>query len=153
MSDQTSPTARLRSSGFSLASLMVLVSFCAVLMAGLRAVVYNVEVGELLLTAGVGGFLCGLLGAIVGVSHFRRRRGAVFGFLSGSLVGLICCPLSLLDQSWFFVVSITYCLGAVFLVAACWLLLVFPNQRTVQSEGSVESIQDDVGSKPVSNTE
>ena len=116
-------TGRLtRRSTYSLASLLTLMSFCAVLLAGLQAMSRGLSFSQAMVIGGIGGLVCGVLGMMLGLYHYQRLRGAFLGFIAGAIVGLTCTPLVQLEGKWFLQIMLAYLLGSCLLVGFCWFL-------------------------------
>ena len=87
--------------GYSLSALFVLMTACAVLVAGFTPLIRLAIAGEiesgLLFFAGLAGLvLGGLLGLIVGLLHFRRVTGAIVGGWAGCVIGAAAGLIALL---------------------------------------------------------
>ena len=79
--------------GYPLPALFLLVAVCgvvvAVVMPAIRTIASGrVEAGMVLVSLGIATFCSSLLGAIVGLHHFRRLRGLGWGIVAGLFVGL-----------------------------------------------------------------
>ncbi|HEY2415489.1 MAG TPA: hypothetical protein VGI40_24820 [Pirellulaceae bacterium] len=89
--------------GYPLGALFVLVTFCAVLLAGISPLMKNLDQGmtspgQLLgyLSAGALGGM--LLGMILGLFQFRIGRGVITGGGVGCVIGLVAGALALLTN-------------------------------------------------------
>ena len=114
--------------GYSLGSLMFLMSYIAVLLAGTRAFTTdgkNVESREVITCCVIGVIVGGMLGGGVGLFHYRRWRGLFAGCLAGIVAGGVGIPLTVLPKPALASIAATYALGSVLLVAACWMLCWF----------------------------
>src|SRR5258707_1167194 len=93
--------------GYPLGALFVLVTLCAVLLAGISPLVKNlndgiVPTGEFFAAVG-GGALGGmLLGMILGLFQFRIGRGVVIGAGVGCMIGMAGGALALLSSQQIF---------------------------------------------------
>lgn len=99
------PTTTQRRS-YPLSALFVLMAACAVVTALVtpvsRAVVAgDVGVSSATMASAVGAIVVMLLGAIVGLHHYRRGRGVLIGSMTGVGIGLICGPIVLSPASAF----------------------------------------------------
>ena len=114
--------------GYSLGSLMFLMSYVAVLLAGTRAfatVGKGVDSRQVMFCCVAGVIVGGLLGIVVGLFHYRRWRGLLTGCLAGMVAGSIGLPLTVLPESALPLIAATYGLGSLMLVGACWMLCRF----------------------------
>lgn len=92
-----------RTHGYSLSFLFLLVAVCAVVVAvagtalvplRLRPTDYWVQPAAV--TAAV--IAAVLLGAVIGLHHYRRLRGLCWGVLTGLLVALVAAPLAVVPE-------------------------------------------------------
>ena len=121
-------TSRARSSsGFSLASLFVLTTVAAVLVAGIAPVGQQMVQGRvegfwLAMSLGCG-FLAGLLiGLILGMHQYHRGYGALLGAGVGGGLGLLTGPLMLLPLSMLQPVALAMFIGSLLMIAAAVLM-------------------------------
>lgn len=94
------PEERVVKQSYPLSALFVLVAACAVICALLtpvaRAVVTGRVGGEDTAIASVGGALLAMMvGAVVGLYHYRPLRGLAWGLLTGGVIGLLVGPIIL----------------------------------------------------------
>jgi len=85
---------------YPLGALFVLVAAAGVISALLSPVVRAVVAGQVgfveAVSASVGGALCGMvLGAVVGLYHYRLLRGLAWGTLTGGVIGMLVGPVVL----------------------------------------------------------
>lgn len=93
-------TDRNVESGYPLSALFVLLAVCAVVSVLLapvaRAVVTKqVTWDQIAITCFFGVILVGILGAVIGLYHYRPLRGAGWGVLTGGIIGLFIGPVML----------------------------------------------------------
>jgi MFS family permease len=86
--------------GYPLSALFVLLAACAVVSALLSPVVHAVVAKQLTLDQIIGAsltcaILVSILGAVVGLYHYRRSRGVGWGSLVGGLIGAVIGPVML----------------------------------------------------------
>jgi len=89
--------------GYPLGALFVLVTVCAVLVAGITPLVHLVQEGTIeshvFLLAGGSGALCGILiGMVLGLMQFRMGLGVVMGLGIGAGIGLAAGLMALLNS-------------------------------------------------------
>jgi hypothetical protein len=89
--------------GYPLGALFVLVTFCAVLLAGISPLLQNLDGGIVspgAVSAAVGGGAFGgmLLGMILGLFQFRMGRGVVIGAGVGCVIGLVAGAMAMLTS-------------------------------------------------------
>lgn len=95
--EQTDPNVK---QSYPLSALFVLVAACAVVCTLLtpivRAIVSGNVGGKETAIASVGGSLLAMLvGAVVGLYHYRPYRGLAWGILCGGVIGMIAGPVVL----------------------------------------------------------
>ena len=96
--DTNSRARQTRASSFSLSSLFFLIAGLAVLLAvsipALQTLKQRQIRLEVFLSTALGvGCFAGMLGAMVGLFHYRRWRGLGWGFLTGLAIGALVGPL------------------------------------------------------------
>lgn len=119
---------------YPLSALFVLVAACAVVFALLTPVVRSVATGDVgvveAATASAGGALCAMLiGAVIGLHHYRPLRGLGWGTLTGGIIGMLVGPVTL-SPGTAFGSLVTMSLGgaAVLLITATALGLSMKSQ-------------------------
>ena len=85
---------------FPLSVLFVLIAACAVVSALLAPAMRAIVTGQIgamdAITASVGGAVCVMLiGAVVGLYHYRPLRGLAWGTLTGGVIGMFAGPIML----------------------------------------------------------
>ena len=106
---------------YPLSALFVLVAACAVIASLITPVVRSVADGTIGVSEAVGASISGtlitmLLGAIVGLYHYRRLRGVLWGVLTGAVIGVIAGPVVLAPASDFPSLMSISAFGALILV-------------------------------------
>lgn len=91
---------------YPLSALFVLVAACAVIASLITPVVQSIADGTVGVSEAVGAGVTGtlvtlLLGAVVGLYHYRRLRGVLWGALTGALIGMIAGPVVVAPASAF----------------------------------------------------
>jgi hypothetical protein len=113
--------------GYPLGALFVLVTLCAVLLAGISPLVKNmndatVSTGEFFAAVG-GGALGGiLLGIILGLFQFRIGRGVVIGAGVGCIIGMAGGALALLSSQQIFTAATAMTAGSGLIVAVAVMM-------------------------------
>jgi hypothetical protein len=109
--------------GYPLALLFLAVAVSAVLLAMDAAAISSVQqhfgdaLGQALAGVVVGCFWGGCFGAILGVFHHRRARGAGLGALSGAGTGALIGPLCVAPQTSGERLAVTSLFGSLLIVA------------------------------------
>lgn len=85
---------------YSLSVLFILVAACSIVAAFLAPVVRAISAGpigvvEAAMATTAGGLAAACLGGIVGLYHYRRGRGFLWGTLTGLVLGSALGPISL----------------------------------------------------------
>ncbi len=93
-------TDRSLQTGYPLSALFVLLAACAVVSALLAPVAQAVVAKELTIkqvaiASLVGAILVSLVGTVIGIYHYRPLRGALWGVLTGGLIGTFIGPVIL----------------------------------------------------------
>ncbi len=121
--------------GISLASLFVITTAAAVLIAGFapvaqRMVEGKVGIGELAAALG-GGLFGGMqLGLILGMHRYRRLLGAIIGAAVGAGVGLLVGPLTLLPARLLQPVGTAMFIGSLLMIGVA--IVMRPGARSRQ---------------------
>jgi uncharacterized membrane protein len=89
--------------GYPLGALFVLVTACAVLVAGITPLVQmtqqgNIEPTQFLLAVGAGALAGTVIGVILGLMQFRMGLGVLMGTLIGVILGAAGGAMSLLNS-------------------------------------------------------
>jgi uncharacterized membrane protein len=89
--------------GYPLGALFVLVTACAVLVAGITPLVKmtqqgNIESMQFVLAVGAGALAGMVIGVILGLMQFRMGLGVLMGTLIGVLLGATAGAMSLLNS-------------------------------------------------------
>ncbi len=93
-------TSRNVQSGYPLGALFVLLAACAVVSALLSPVAHavvdgNIPLSQLVWSCLIGGIVLAMIGAVIGLYHYRPVRGFGWGVLTGGALGLLLGPLML----------------------------------------------------------
>lgn len=94
------PETKNVNQSYPLSALFLLVAACAVICALLTPVVRAIVVGDVggedtaIASAG-GAFLSMMVGAVIGLYHYRPFRGLAWGILTGGVIGMIVGPVIL----------------------------------------------------------
>lgn len=113
--------------GYPLGALFVLVTICAVLVAGVAPLVQslqrgNVSAGAFFAAMGIGA-LCGMiLGMILGLFQFRVGQGVLTGSSVGAVIGLAAGALSLLTTEQLFAAATAMTAGSGLVIAIAVLM-------------------------------
>ena len=107
---------------FPLSALFMLVAACGVVAALITPVVRSVAEGGLGVSETLGASTLGcavvtLLGGTVGLYHYHRLRGLLWGALTGAVIGCVVGPLVLAPASAFSSLMSIATFGAAVLVA------------------------------------
>jgi hypothetical protein len=113
--------------GYPLGALFVLVTVCAVLLAGLSPLVQSFQRGTVSVEAFFGalgiGALCGmLLGMILGLFQFRIGRGVMTGAGAGCVIGLVAGAMSLLSSQQILTAATAMTAGSGLIVAVAVMM-------------------------------
>jgi hypothetical protein len=113
--------------GYPLGALFVLVTLCAVLLAGVSPLVKNLTDGMISpreFFAYVGGGAVGgmLLGVVLGLFQFRIGRGVVVGAAVGCVIGLVGGAMSLLSGKQIFTAATAMTAGSGLIVAVAVMM-------------------------------
>jgi hypothetical protein len=113
--------------GYPLNTLFLLIAACAAVLAMLAPMVQGragpgVGGNELLGSALAGGMVLTVLGAIVGLFHYERFKGVLYGILVGAALGLVFGPVAFIPISDFPLVLATSIGGALLIVAVATVL-------------------------------
>jgi uncharacterized membrane protein len=113
--------------GYPLGALFVLVTVCAVLLAGLSPLVQSFQRGTVSVEAFFGslgvGALCGMfLGMILGLFQFRIGRGVVTGAGVGCVIGLVAGAMSLLSSQQILTTATAMTAGSGLIVAVAVMM-------------------------------
>lgn len=128
-------------SGFSLGSLFLLTAACAAILAMVAPVIGTHTDPEkglfgVLIAAFVGGCVCGTIGLVLGLFHFNRLQGILWGGIVGGISGLFLGPLIFVPVDrllWLFGTSVV---GA----AAILAVAVVIGRKSGRSPGAEESL-------------
>ena len=113
--------------GYPLGALFVLVTVCAVLVAGVAPLVRliqdgNVETHVVLIAVGSGA-LCGIVvGMIVGLLQFRLGLGLVMGVGIGAIIGIAAGVMALLNSEQVFTAAAAMTAGSGLVVVVAVLM-------------------------------
>jgi uncharacterized membrane protein len=113
--------------GYPLGALFVLVTFCAVLLAGISPLVKNLNDGKVspgqmfsyLSGGAIGGIL---LGMILGLFQFRIGRGVLVGAGVGCVIGLVSGAMALLSSEQLFTAAVAMTAGSGLIVAVAVMM-------------------------------
>jgi len=110
-----------RQQSFPLSALFVMIAVCGVIasMVGpmARATISdNIGVTDVAAASFLGSLIVMLLGAIVGLYHHRKARGAMWGILVGAWIGMVAGPTVLTPADAFPLLIKTSVAGAAMLV-------------------------------------
>jgi len=113
--------------GYPLGALFVLVTICAVLLAGISPLVQSFQSGLVSMEAFFGalgiGAMCGMfLGMILGLFQFRVGRGVVIGAGVGCVIGLVAGAMSLLTSQQIFTAATAMTAGSGLIVAVAVMM-------------------------------
>lgn len=105
--------------GYPLSSLLLLVTACAVIVAVVAPILRGPQpagLGELLAAAIFGGTALAVLGLILGLFHYSRWRGVLWGVPLGGVLGVLLGPLIFVPPASFPEVLATAIGGALVIV-------------------------------------
>src|SRR5262245_3507133 len=124
---QTRKTMNTSRQGYPLGALFVLVTVCAVLVAGVAPLVHALRNGEVskeaFFAALGGGFFGGMfLGMILGIFQFRVGRGVVIGAGVGGVIGLAGGAMALLSSEQIFTAATAMTAGSGLVVAVAVMM-------------------------------
>jgi hypothetical protein len=113
--------------GYPLGALFVLVTFCAVLLAGISPLMKNLNEGTIspgqLLGYLSAGALSGMfLGMALGLFQFRIGRGVITGGGVGCVIGLVAGALALLTNGQVFTAATAMTAGSGLIVAVAVMM-------------------------------
>jgi hypothetical protein len=113
--------------GYPLGALFVLVTACAVLVAGITPLVRLIQEGQAdgptFFTAAVVGAVLGtLVGLILGLFQFRMGMGIAMGASLGSVLGIICGLISLLRADQLITAALAMTAGSGLIVAVAVIM-------------------------------
>ena len=113
--------------GYPLGALFVLVTLCAVLVAGLSPLVQSFQSGTVSTEAFFGalgiGALCGMfLGMILGLFQFRIGRGVTTGAGVGCVIGLVAGAMSLLSSEQILTAATAITAGSGLIIAVAVMM-------------------------------
>jgi hypothetical protein len=113
--------------GYPLGALFVLVTFCAVLLAGISPLVKNLNEGanspgELLGYLSAGALAGTFLGMVLGLFQFRIGRGVIIGGGVGCVIGLVAGALALLTNQQIFTAATAMTAGSGLIVAVAVMM-------------------------------
>jgi hypothetical protein len=113
--------------GYPLGALFVLVTFCAVLLAGISPLMKNLDAGMVspgqlfgYLSAGTLGGM--FLGMMLGLFQFRIGRGVITGGGVGCVIGLVAGALALLTNQQIFTAATAMTAGSGLIVAVAMMM-------------------------------
>jgi len=105
--------------GYPLSALLLLVTACAVITAVVAPILRGPRQagwGDLLGAAIVGAVSLGVLGLVLGLFHYSRWRGVLWGVLLGGVLGVLLGPLIFVPLASFPEVLLTAVGGALVIV-------------------------------------
>lgn len=114
--------------GYPLGSLFVLVTACAVLIAGITPLVRLLANGETegweyVLGGVLTGVVCGLLiGGALGLLQFRKLLGLALGAAAGTVIGAVAGGLAMLPASQLLAAAIPMAAGSGLIVGVALLM-------------------------------
>jgi hypothetical protein len=113
--------------GYPLGALFVLVTFCAVLLAGISPLMKNLNEGTIssgqlfgYLSAGALGGM--FLGMALGLFQFRIGRGVITGGGVGCVIGLVAGAMALLTNGQIFTAAAAMTAGSGLIVAVAVMM-------------------------------
>jgi hypothetical protein len=122
-----------RGQGYPLSTLFLLIAVCAISSALVAPAVRSAAAGKTglwdHLSASLGGMLLmTCLGAVIGLYHYRRTRGLLWGMITGATLGAFFGPIALTPGSDLHsLVSLS--IGGSLLVIAVGVAMRFASQR------------------------
>ena len=113
--------------GYPLGALFVLVTLCAVLLAGISPLVKNlneglVDTGPFFAAVGGGAFGGMLIGMILGLFQFQIGRGVVTGAGVGCIIGMVAGAMALLSSRQIFTAATAMTAGSGLIVAVAVMM-------------------------------
>jgi uncharacterized membrane protein len=113
--------------GYPLGALFVLMTICAVLVAGVAPLVHSLQAGNVDVTAfaaamGIGSMAGMILGMILGLFQFRIGRGVLMGAGVGAIVGAAAGALALLNSQQIFAAATAMTAGSGLVIAVAVMM-------------------------------
>jgi len=138
--------------GYPLSALLLLVTACAVITAVVAPILRGPRQagwGELLGASIVGAVSLGVLGLVIGLFHYSRWRGVLWGVLLGGVLGVLLGPLIFVPPASFPEVLLTAVGGAVVIVGVAAVVRLTSAWPKPESEAGspFQETEDDVAAE------